>query len=261
MSSADHERTLILLPDGSGSASSYANLPRISEDTCVIAINCPFLRDPQKMIESNMETIMDLYLEEIRACQPKGPYRLGGWSVGGVLAYLAAQRLVQEHEVVDTLVLIDSPMPNEVDELLPRFYDHLKIHNVFGRILGPDPSASRPMPEWLIPHFQASIKILSEYVATNDVRPVVGVHTVCVIWAPESVIDGVNIPKLGYRSTDTEGMKFLVERRVDFSPGSWAKLFPGAELHSRKIEGANHFSMMVSIPPFTPSVGFSANSI
>ncbi len=33
------------------------------------------------------------YLEALLAVQPEGPYLLGGWSIGGVIAWEMAQRL------------------------------------------------------------------------------------------------------------------------------------------------------------------------
>lgn len=50
-------------------------------------------------------------LAAIRAVQPKGPYLLGGWSLGGVVAYEMAQQLRAAGEEVGALVLIDSGTP------------------------------------------------------------------------------------------------------------------------------------------------------
>ena len=49
------------------------------------------------------------YLAEIRTVQPHGPYRLGGWSMGGTIAYEMAQQLAAAGEQVERLVLIDTP--------------------------------------------------------------------------------------------------------------------------------------------------------
>ena len=48
------------------------------------------------------------YVEAIRQVQPHGPYYLGGWSVGGVLAYETAQQLRASGEEVVALAVIDS---------------------------------------------------------------------------------------------------------------------------------------------------------
>jgi thioesterase domain-containing protein len=51
------------------------------------------------------------YASLIRQVCPAGPYRLGGWSFGGVLAYETARQLVADGEQVDALALIDAGLP------------------------------------------------------------------------------------------------------------------------------------------------------
>ena len=51
------------------------------------------------------------YAHLIRQARPSGPYRLGGWSFGGALAYETARLLVADGERVDALVLIDAGLP------------------------------------------------------------------------------------------------------------------------------------------------------
>lgn len=48
------------------------------------------------------------YLAAVRTVQPQGPYRLGGWSLGGMLAYEMARQLLSAGEQVSLLALIDS---------------------------------------------------------------------------------------------------------------------------------------------------------
>jgi acetoacetyl-CoA synthetase len=48
------------------------------------------------------------YILHMRRVQPTGPYALGGFSIGGVIAYEVAQQLVREGEEVDLLCLIDT---------------------------------------------------------------------------------------------------------------------------------------------------------
>jgi thioesterase domain-containing protein len=52
------------------------------------------------------------YLAELRTVQPHGPYVLGGWSFGGVVAFEMAQQLMALGEPVATLVLLDSHAPS-----------------------------------------------------------------------------------------------------------------------------------------------------
>ncbi|WP_394823558.1 amino acid adenylation domain-containing protein [Pendulispora albinea] len=60
---------------------------------------------------TTVEDMVQRYLEAIRNIQPKGPYRLGGWSFGGVVAREMAHRLIERGEQVDALVLVDTWAP------------------------------------------------------------------------------------------------------------------------------------------------------
>jgi thioesterase domain-containing protein len=52
------------------------------------------------------------YLEEIRECQPEGPYMLGGYSGGGLVALEIARRITESGDAVDLLALIDTFPPD-----------------------------------------------------------------------------------------------------------------------------------------------------
>ena len=59
-----------------------------------------------------LEEMASYYVEAIRSVQQSGPYHLGGWSFGGVVAFEMARLLREQgHEV--TLTLIDSYAPDE----------------------------------------------------------------------------------------------------------------------------------------------------
>lgn len=71
-----------------------------------------------------VENMVDLYLEQMRAAQPQGPYFLGGYSFGGLVAFEMARRLRAEGEEVKFLALVDTylPSPNEKQSLLGKFF-------------------------------------------------------------------------------------------------------------------------------------------
>ncbi|HEX3131877.1 MAG TPA: amino acid adenylation domain-containing protein, partial [Thermoanaerobaculia bacterium] len=55
-----------------------------------------------------VEDMASAYLEEIRRVQPEGPYRLGGWSLGGLIAYEMARQLRARGEEVALLAILDA---------------------------------------------------------------------------------------------------------------------------------------------------------
>jgi thioesterase domain-containing protein len=74
---------------------------------------------------SSLEEMAAAYIEEIRAVQPQGPYLLGGWSLGALVAFEMARQLDASGEEVALLAVLDSSPriaggaePDDVDILL-----------------------------------------------------------------------------------------------------------------------------------------------
>jgi amino acid adenylation domain-containing protein len=65
-------------------------------------------------IDKSVETMADTYLEEVRRVQPTGPYRLGGWSLGGIIAFEMARRLEEQGERTALLALLDTVAPGSL---------------------------------------------------------------------------------------------------------------------------------------------------
>jgi amino acid adenylation domain-containing protein len=62
--------------------------------------------------EPRVEEMASYYLKEIRSVQPHGPYYLGGFCLGGMLALEAAQQLQREGEPADLVFMINAPTAN-----------------------------------------------------------------------------------------------------------------------------------------------------
>jgi polyketide synthase PksN len=55
-----------------------------------------------------IQTMAAYYIDVIRSAQPEGPYDLGGYSFGGVIAYEVARQLQASGQDVDTIVMLDT---------------------------------------------------------------------------------------------------------------------------------------------------------
>ncbi|ANF85841.1 Putative non-ribosomal peptide synthetase [Pseudomonas antarctica] len=79
---------------------------------------------------NTMEGLAARLVGLIRSVQPHGPYRVAGWSFGGVLAYEVAMQLLGLDEAVEFLGLIDSYVPRMTDQGKARWSgpDALKRH-------------------------------------------------------------------------------------------------------------------------------------
>jgi amino acid adenylation domain-containing protein len=60
---------------------------------------------------TGIEELAGCYVEALRRVQPEGPYQLGGWSLGGLIAYEMAQQLAGSGESVGLLALLDTKCP------------------------------------------------------------------------------------------------------------------------------------------------------
>jgi amino acid adenylation domain-containing protein len=102
---------LFLVHPVGGNVLAYAALTRhLDVDQPVYGLRSRGLV-PGEAPHTTVEEMAADYLVAIRAVQPVGPYRLGGWSMGGVIAFEMARQLERTGEHVETLVLIDSHLP------------------------------------------------------------------------------------------------------------------------------------------------------
>ncbi|GAB4212335.1 MAG: hypothetical protein OHK0022_48020 [Roseiflexaceae bacterium] len=61
--------------------------------------------------DATIEAMAERYVRAMRGVQPHGPYALGGWSIGGVVALEMAQQLVRQGEQVALLAVLDGDLP------------------------------------------------------------------------------------------------------------------------------------------------------
>lgn len=238
-------KTLWLVPDGSGLATSYLALPDVDPSSvAVYALNSPFIKSrsgPQDlcMSQRSFSELIDAYMTEIRRRQPHGPYYLGGWSAGGICAYDIAQRLVSAGETVLRLILIDSPNPIGLAKLPARLYDEFTRLGIFGS----DAAAGggRPLPSWLLPHFVGFVEILHTYtpkpfMADNPLQT-------WAIWAQDGVDEHESIV---IQTEDPPNMHWLLRKRTEAVLGTngWEVLVGKENIHVEVLQDANHFTML-----------------
>ncbi|EGJ29281.1 MULTISPECIES: non-ribosomal peptide synthetase [Moorena] len=117
-----------------GNVLCYAELARYLGD------NQPFygLQSPGLFGESEpltrIEDMASCYIETLQTIQPVGPYYLGGWSNGGIIAWEMAQQLSAAGEDVALLALIDSYSPVAIDR--PEQVDEQMLASSLAKDLG-----------------------------------------------------------------------------------------------------------------------------
>jgi amino acid adenylation domain-containing protein len=89
-----------------GTVLCYSDLARaLGADQPFYGLQSP-LTDVDQL--ETIEQMASAYNLEIKKIQKRGPYLLGGWSVGGLVAFEMARQLYEEGEITRMLVLVDS---------------------------------------------------------------------------------------------------------------------------------------------------------
>ncbi|KOY61429.1 hypothetical protein AM629_13925 [Photorhabdus heterorhabditis] len=101
---------LFFVPSGMGDYSYVFGLAQhIQSGYPIYALPWPSISEgPMSTIEQQV-TRMIIFM---KAIQPAGPYRICGYSSGGILAYAIAQQLLNAGETINFLGLIDTPAPH-----------------------------------------------------------------------------------------------------------------------------------------------------
>lgn len=140
---------LILVHAISGIALPYLGLDPLSRDgRPVYGVTSPTYSDGSYRLPCTLGAAAHQYLGLIkREVQAIGPYLLGGWSMGGVIALNMARILRQQHETVLHVLMIDSGCP----AIYPPFRDRAE-HDAIASLLFAAVTKGRATPPPPPPH-------------------------------------------------------------------------------------------------------------
>ncbi|WAM30343.1 thioesterase domain-containing protein [Myxococcus sp. NMCA1] len=106
--SGGSQRPVFCVHPVSGNVLPYLELARrLGPDQPFYAFQAPGLEGERAPL-GTVEAMAATYVEAMRGVQASGPYRLAGWSLGGVVAFEMARQLEQQGEQVEQLTLIDA---------------------------------------------------------------------------------------------------------------------------------------------------------
>jgi thioesterase domain-containing protein len=107
---AGSERPLFLVHDGWGSV-AYAQVLHHHFDGELPVYALPPVSSEELPLRT-VEGMATRLVRMVREVQPVGPYRLAGWSFGGILAYEMAAQLIGQDQAVEFLGMIDTYHPS-----------------------------------------------------------------------------------------------------------------------------------------------------
>ncbi len=118
---------IYLVHPADGNILRYRDLAaHLGDDQPVYGIQSKGL-DGKTAIDTTFETISQRYIKDIRAQQPRGPYFLGGYCLGGTIALEMAQQLQRQGEDIGLLFMIENYNIKTINWPMPR---HLKTYNL-----------------------------------------------------------------------------------------------------------------------------------
>ncbi|MGW7428024.1 amino acid adenylation domain-containing protein [Streptomyces sp. NPDC054861] len=103
-----NEPPLFCVHPGGGIGWSYTGLIRhLDPDVPVYAVQARGLARPEDALPADMEQMAADYADHLEATFPEGPYRVLGWSFGGLAAHALATELQRRGRTVQALAVID----------------------------------------------------------------------------------------------------------------------------------------------------------
>jgi amino acid adenylation domain-containing protein len=225
-----------------GTVFCYRDLARhLGADQPVYGLEAPHRRG--RSSPRRIEEMAAHYLEEMRSVQPAGPYLLGGWSMGGVIAFEMARQLHALGEKVALLAMFDSDIPRLMANA-PKV-DPLRFLSEFAHQCGLEltrETAERLPPEEQLPHLLEMTK------AANVVAPDLGLAPFRRLYLQRFRVFRANVRALRRYVPDVLAERVLLLQAEDRSetapPGpkwDWRELAPNLEVH---VVAGNHFSMI-----------------
>jgi amino acid adenylation domain-containing protein len=106
-----NRRPLFLIHPAGGQVFPYVHLARcLGSDQPSYGLQARGLEEGENP-HARIEEMAACYIEALQTIQPQGPYCLGGWSMGGTIAFEMAQQLDAQGQRVVLLALFDSRIP------------------------------------------------------------------------------------------------------------------------------------------------------
>jgi aspartate racemase len=134
--SKGHNPPLFLIHGAEGNILLYKILAQyLNDDRPIYGLQSQGL-DGKSPILNDVREMAQKYIAEIKSIQPEGPYYLGGYCLGGTIAYEMAQQLSEAGDEIDLIVLIETcNIQNNKTKLSFLLKSLHKIENIFFQMM------------------------------------------------------------------------------------------------------------------------------
>ncbi|KAK5100968.1 hypothetical protein LTS08_004574 [Lithohypha guttulata] len=137
---------LFLVHPISGLALPYLTLGELSHagSRPVFGISSPVYADPSYRYPSSLHELALSYVALVKNVQPQGPYLLGGWSMGGMIAMFMAAILEKAGDMVVHVILLDSINPDNIPPFRTEDEHEDLVNLTYSRLLTASSALTRP---------------------------------------------------------------------------------------------------------------------
>jgi thioesterase domain-containing protein len=233
-------RPLFCAPPIGGSAFCYLALARHLGD------DQPFYAFQSRGIDSDtaplrrIEDMAAYYVKSLRQVSPEGPYLLGGWSLGGVIAFEMAHQLRAQGHEIGLLMLIDPcslesrPEQWEPRKRVLRFFQYL---NLGGDLPAADDLPNELAVDDLFAHVLDQIRSANPALARADLPYLQKLFN---IFQANAEAERSYVPQR-WSGVATLILAEVLERATAASETRWRQWIETADVHA--VPG-DHFTML-----------------
>jgi amino acid adenylation domain-containing protein len=105
-------RILFLVHGAGGNVVNFVYLAKcLSERLSIVSFQAHGVTAKGADVDTSVEAMAERYLREILVEQPNGPYLVGGYSDGGIVAWEIARLLQHQGKTVERVLLLDTALP------------------------------------------------------------------------------------------------------------------------------------------------------
>jgi pimeloyl-ACP methyl ester carboxylesterase len=108
------ERPLFCIHPAGGSSTVFTQLTEFLPDSLPVYGMQAKSLSMGELGHTSISEMAACYIEAMRKVQPEGPYRLLGWSFGGVVAQEMAVQLEEQSAILEMIILLDSGLSGDV---------------------------------------------------------------------------------------------------------------------------------------------------
>ncbi|KAJ0122145.1 hypothetical protein J7T55_002657 [Diaporthe amygdali] len=249
---------LYMMSDGTGTVASFINFRPFKSKQAVYGIDSPFFRCPSRMTSKvGIVGVAKLVVDALIKAHPTGPFMIGGYSAGCLVAFEVSRQLAVAGRSVDGLLLVDMccPRTRRADQRTLLAEDEFS-YAVFEAAVARDGLWTSLGSQR--DHFRAFFVAMNEYTPV-PMTPAERPARTAVIWAERGLVNRVSDDPALMEKLDGQGVPtkpyagfmedpklgtfacLVPDKGQNLGPNGWEK-YTGGDVMALSVAG-DHFEL------------------